>query len=340
MSDSDESSRIAAGSLTPSYLGLHKSGELQHRTRSLVERLGSCDICPRECGVDRLHGQLGFCLSPRNPLVASFCAHHGEEPFISGSRGSGTIFFANCTLRCVFCQNYQISQSPSAFASQTGSAAQLADIMLRLQDEYHCHNINLVSPTHFVPQILEALCSAVPRGLRLPLVYNTGAYDSVETLRQLDGVIDIYLPDIKYASASVAARLSGAGDYVERAREAIAEMYRQVGPELEYAGDGTVARGLIVRHLVLPGGLAGSEESLNWLARSLSNQITLSLMAQYYPAHRAREMTLLSRRVTADEYRRALEIAQGLAFEHIWGQEPESHDHYRPDFARDGHPFE
>ncbi len=324
----------------PSYVRLYAAGELEARRRVLVEHLASCDICPRKCGVDRLRDQLGFCASPRRPLIASACAHRGEEPPISGTRGSGTIFFANCNLRCAYCQNHQISQEPHLFASQAGSCQELADTMLRLQNDLHCHNINLVSPSHFVPQIVEALCLAVPGGLRIPLVYNTNAYDSVETLRLLDGIIDVYLPDIKYSSERVARQLSAAEDYVEAARSAICEMYRQVGAVLTLDDCNTVTRGLIIRHLVLPGGLAGSDESLSWIARELDSDITLSLMAQYYPAHRASGMTLLSRRITRREYCAVVEKAQQLGFEHIWAQEPESHGHYRPDFARDGHPFE
>jgi putative pyruvate formate lyase activating enzyme len=340
MSNLTHSRQTPSDAGVPSYVLLYESGELERRGRVLLERLESCDICPRACGVDRFRDRLGFCASPRRPLIASACAHRGEEPPISGQRGSGTIFLANCNLRCVFCQNHQISQESEAFTSQPGSAEVLADIMLGLQDEHRCHNINLVSPTHFVPQIVEALCLAVPRGLRLPLVYNTNAYDSVDTLRLLDGVVDIYLPDIKYSSNRVGGQLSGADGYVEVARAAIAEMYRQVGPDLVLNDDGTVARGLIVRHLVLPGGLAGSDDSLTWLARSVSTSVTLSIMAQYYPAHRALDMAVLSRRVGRQEYRAVVEKAQELGFEHIWAQEPEAHGHYRPDFSRKGHPFE
>lgn len=331
---------MASSLSIPSYVRLSQSGELARRSRDLLARLESCDICPRACGVDRLRDQTGYCSSPRRPLVAAACAHRGEEPPISGSRGSGTIFFANCNLRCVYCQNHQISQSPAVFAARPGSAAEVADIMLSLQHGHRCHNINLVSPTHFVPQIVEALTLAAPKGLRLPLVYNTSAYDSVETLRCLEGIVDVYLPDIKYASDAVAARLSDAGDYVERSRQAMVEMHRQMGADLVLDDDGVVVRGLIVRHLVLPGGLAGSEESLAWLARTLSTRITLSIMAQYYPAHRAGSLALLARRVSAQEYARVICTAQGLGFEHIWSQEPEAHGQYRPDFMRNGHPFE
>jgi len=335
-----ESGAVPGEAAVASYVRLYESGELERRSRLLLQRLAACDLCPRTCGVDRLKDQLGFCSSPGRVLVASACAHRGEEPPISGYRGSGTIFFANCNLRCVYCQNHQISQNEAAFRSEPGSAEMLADIMLSLQEERHCHNINLVSPTHFVPQIIAALLLAVPRGLRLPLVYNTNAYDSVAVLQLLDGVVDVYLPDMKYSSGQVAQRLSAAGDYVERSREAIAEMYRQVGAALVLGTDGVVQRGLIIRHLVLPGGLAGSEESLTWLAESLSNRITLSLMAQYYPAHVAGTMPVLARRISAQEYRGVVHTAQELGFEHVWSQETESSAHYRPDFLRQGHPFE
>jgi len=332
--------RSPTGLSSPSYIRLHETGELEKRAKLLRSRLASCDICPRRCGVDRLHDETGFCASPLRPLVASACAHRGEEPPISGTRGSGAVFFANCNLRCVFCQNYQISQQPDAFAGQFGSVDELADVMLRLQDEEFCHNINLVSPTHYVPQIVEALCLAIPRGLRIPLVYNTNAYDSVEMLRMLDGIVDVYLPDIKYSSGLVAARLSGAGDYVGVARNAIREMCRQVGPRLMLNDQGTVARGVIVRHLVLPGGLAGSEESIKWLASDVSVELTLSIMSQYYPAHRAPGMAVLSRRVTAQEYADVIRVAESLGFSHVWAQQLEAPSHYRPDFSRDGHPFE
>ncbi len=290
--------------------------------------------------MDRTAGQHGFCRSPRQAIVASFCDHHGEEPVISGSRGSGTIFFANCNLRCVYCQNHQISQSPDAFAGRELTARSLADAMLQLQDGLRCHNVNLVSPSHCVPQILEALCLAVDFGFRLPLVYNTSAYDSVDVLRLLDGVVDIYLPDLKYSSAVVAARLSAAADYVPVARAAIAEMYRQVGAGVFLDDEGAVRRGLIVRHLVIPGGLAGSGESLTWLARDVSPHVTLSLMAQYFPSHKASHMPLLSRRITAQEYVDVIGVVQELGFDHVLAQQPGAAAFYRPDFEREKHPFQ
>lgn len=324
----------------PSYLRLYETGELERRMSVLVDRLVQCDICPRRCGVDRTKGELGYCRSPHRVLIASACAHRGEEPVISGRRGSGTVFFANCNLRCIYCQNYEISQRPDLFAGQPGGVGELANVMLHLQDDLRCHNINLVSPSHFVPQILEALCLAVPRGLRLPLVYNTNAYDSVETLKLLDGIVDVYLPDIKYSSNKVASRLSGASDYVQVSRDAIREMHRQVESRLVVDDEGAVRRGLILRHLVLPGGLAGSEESLRWLASEVSNQVTIGVMSQYYPVHRAGEISLLGRRVTRQEYIAAIRVAHDLGFEHLWAQEPGAAAHYRPNFSRDGHPFE
>ena len=326
--------------MRPSYLDTYASGELQQRTQQLLVRLESCDICPRECGVDRTSGQLGFCASPALPLVASVCRHRGEEPPISGTRGSGTIFFANCNLRCVFCQNHQISQNPGAYASLAVTAHDLAEDMVRLQDELGCHNVNLVSPTHFVPVILEALCLAIPLGLCIPIVYNTGAYDSVDVLRMLDGVVDIYLPDMKYASNAVGKRLSQVDDYVEKSRAALTEMYRQIGSALAWGEDGAVSRGLIVRHLVLPGGLAGSEDSLRWLAKQLSPDISLSLMAQYYPAHLATTMPVLSRPLGRREYADVVRLVQQMGFTNVWTQETHAQDFYRPDFSRDEHPFE
>ena len=252
---------VAVGKVEPGYLALYRSGELERRVRRLEARLASCDICPRECGVNRLEGETGFCHSARLPIVSSFCAHHGEEPVLSGSRGSGTVFFGNCNMRCVYCQNHQISQDYKAQRRYEVDTHILAERLLYLQDELGCHNINFVSPSHFVPQMVRAVLEAVPMGLRLPLVYNTSGYDSVETLRELDGIISIYLPDLRYASNKWGRKFSQAPDYVERSRAAIKEMYRQVG-DLVVDDEGIAQKGLIVRHLILPNGLAGSEDSL------------------------------------------------------------------------------
>ena len=304
----------------------------------LEARLASCDICPRECGVNRLEGELGFCHSAYLPIVTTVCAHHGEEPVISGSKGSGTIFFGNCNMRCVYCQNYQISQDWKRQQSKEVDCHTLAENMLYLQDELGCHNINFVSPTHFVPQLVRAVLEAVPMGLKIPLVYNTNSFDSVKTLRELDGIISIYLPDLRYASDNRAKKFSQAPGYVTKARQAIKEMYRQVG-ELEVDESGLARRGLIVRHLILPNGLAGSEDSLTWLADELSPTVTVSIMSQYLPLHRAKRIPLLARTISASEHAAVLKLLDELGLENGWVQEMGASENYLPDFEHEGHPF-
>jgi len=241
-------------------------------------------------------------------------------------------------MRCAYCQNYQISQNWKRQKSNEVDCHTLAERMLYLQDELGCHNINLVSPSHFVPQLVRAVVEAVPMGLKIPLVYNTGGFDSVKTLKELDGVIDIYLADLRYASDRWAKKFSQAPGYVGRAREAIREMYRQVGG-LVMDESGLARRGLIVRHLILPNGLAGSEDSLTWLAGEISPMVTLSLMSQYSPQHRAPRIPLLSRRISVSEYTAVLELLDRLGLENGWVQEMGSAEDYLPDFAREGHPF-
>jgi putative pyruvate formate lyase activating enzyme len=324
--------------IEPGYIELYRSGELERRAGALEARLSACDICPRECGVNRLEGERGFCHSGRLPIVASVGAHHGEEPVLSGRRGSGTIFFGNCNLRCVYCQNYQISQDYRAQKRNEVETRVLAENMLYLQDELGCHNINLVSPSHLVPQIVRAVLEAVPLGLKLPLVYNTSSYDSVATLRQLDGVISIYLADLRYASDKWGERFSRAPDYVERARASIKEMYRQVG-NLVVDEANIAQKGLIVRHLILPNGIAGSRQSLSWLVREVSPKVALSLMSQYFPAHRAPRIPLLSRPITYKEYNEVEELVEELGIENGWLQGMGAPKHYRPDFSGEGSPF-
>jgi len=322
----------------PGYIALYHSGELERRAQRLEARLASCDICPRECRGNRLEGETGFCHSGRLPVVSSFCAHHGEEPVLSGSRGSGTIFFSNCNLRCVYCQNYQISQDWQKQRSNEMDLRTLAENMLYLQDELGCHNINLISPSHFVPQIVRALTEAVPMGLKLPLVYNTNSYDSVKTLEELSGIISIYLPDLKYASDVYASQLSEVPEYVARSRQAIKEMYRQVGG-IVVDKSGLAQRGLIVRHLILPNGLSGSRESLTWLAKEVSKRVTISAMSQYHPVHRAYQFPLLSRSISLSEYQEVLKIMEELGLEKGWTQKMGAQEDYLPDFEREGHPF-
>jgi len=324
--------------MEPGYIALYHSGELERRAQALESRLASCDICPRQCRVNRLQSETGYCHSGRLPIVSAVCAHHGEEPPISGTRGSGTIFLGNCNMRCVYCQNYQISQNWEKQKSREVDCRTLAERMLYLQDELGCHNINFVSPSHFVPQLLRAVVEAVPMGLRLPLIYNTNGYDSITSLKELEGVISIYLPDLRYASDRWAKKFSHVPDYVTRVRQAIKEMYRQVG-DLVIDESGLAQKGLIVRHLILPNGLAGSEESLTWLVRELSPTVTVSIMSQYMPLHRASRIPLLSRRISVDEYETVVRLLTELGIENGWMQEIGAAEEYLPDFEREGHPF-
>jgi putative pyruvate formate lyase activating enzyme len=321
----------------PGYIALYRSGELEKRARALEARLVACDICPRECGADRLKGEPGQCNSSFLPIVSSFCAHHGEEPVLSGTRGSGTIFFGNCNMRCVYCQNYQISQEPEVQKRNEVTTQMLAERMLYLQDELRCHNINLVTPSHFVPQVVKAVLEAVPKGLRLPLVYNTSSYDSVRTVRELDGVISIYLADIRYASNEYGRKYSRSRHYVDYARAAIIEMQRQVG-DLVVDDDGIAQKGLIVRHLIFPNGIAGSEKSLSWLVKEVSPRVAVSVMSQYYPAHLAYKYKALNRKISPEEYKEVVDLVEKLGIENGWLQGMASAEGYRPDF-RDEKPF-
>ncbi len=318
----------------PGYLTKYQSGELEERVCRLEARLTACDICPRECGANRAQGKVGHCNTTWRPAVASVGAHHGEEPVLSGTRGSGTIFFGNCNLRCVYCQNYQISQDPEAQKSNEVEPGTLARLMLYLQDELGCHNINLVTPSHVVPQIMRGLLEAVPKGLRLPLVYNTSSYDSLATLHELDGIVDIYLADLRYASDRLARKYSRVRHYVESSRAAIKEMYRQVG-DLKLDEAGVARKGLIIRHLVLPDHIAGSEDSLTWLAEEVSPSVAVSVMSQYHPAHRAFKYEELNRGITPREYRRVTELMARLGMENGWHQGMASPESYLPDFSED-----
>ena len=322
----------------PGYLALYRSGELEKRVLRLEARLASCDICPRECRVDRLAGKVGFCGSGRLVSVASFAAHRGEEPVLSGSRGSGTIFFSRCNLRCVYCQNHQISQPPENTVLSEIDSHTLAGRLLYLQNELDCHNINLVTPSLLVPQILRAVLEAVPLGLRLPLVYNTSSYDSVKTLLELDGVVSVYLADLRYASDGMGLKYSGVPDYVKHSRAAILEMYRQVG-DLALDSDGIARKGLIVRHLILPDGIAGSRESLKWLVGEVSPSVAVSIMSQYYPAHLAALYKELNRKITLQEYEDVVRLVEELGIENGWMQGMDSAETYRPDFAAE-EPFQ
>ena len=293
--------------------------ELQERIEAAYQLLESCRVCPRECGVNRLkNDKLGFCRSGLNPVISSVSLHHGEDPPLSGTKGSGTIFFTNCNLRCVYCQNYPISQMGTGAERTTG---ELACQMLWLQEQ-GCHNVNLVTPTHFMPQILKAIGIALKRGFRLPLVYNTSGYDSLESLKLLDGIVDIYLPDMRYSDNQTSLKYSIAPHYPEINRVAVKEMYRQVG-NLVMDENGIAKRGLIIRHLILPCGLSGTERIMKFLAEQISKDVYISLMSQYFPAYKAHEFKELSRRITAEEYEEAYQIMQKYRLENGWVQEHE-----------------
>jgi putative pyruvate formate lyase activating enzyme len=326
----------------PNYLALYESGELEERVEALEKLLLSCTICPLDCGNNRMENELARCYSGRLPIVSSHTQHFGEEPVLSGTHGAGNIFFGNCNLRCVYCQNYQISQTHKEQIRNQITHERLAEIMLELQSR-GCHNINFVSPTHFVPQMARAILLAARQGLHLPIVYNTNAYDSVEVLKLLDGIVDVYLPDLKYAENVAGYEYSKVRNYTDHARRAISEMYRQMSDELIFGSDGLLKRGLVVRLLVLPNDLAGVRESLQWIRDDLSPRVAVSMMAQYYATNRAAtdaRYTLLSRRITESEWLRALSALDELGMEEGWMQEYDTASHYyRPDFTDREQPF-
>lgn len=286
-----------------SYRTLSLAG-LRERVRLAEEILKECALCPRRCGVDRTSGELGFCKTADRPFVSSWGPHFGEERPLVGRFGSGTIFFSRCNLGCVFCQNWTISHLGEG---EEISFERLAGIMLALQEE-GCHNINLVTPTHQMPMILRSLAIAVEKGLDIPIVYNCGGYESIEALRILDGVIDIYMPDFKYSDPEMALRHSKARDYPLAAKAAIREMHAQVG-DLVMDERGVAVRGLLVRHLVLPGGIAGTEEVVRFLAEEISPDTYINIMGQYYPCYKASEYPPLDRRIDRKEYERAVKAA-------------------------------
>lgn len=290
----------------------------------------SCTSCPRNCNTDRTNGEYGICHSGDLPIVSSYTTHFGEEPVLSGTRGAGNIFFGNCNLRCIFCQNYVISQNYKTERKNEVSHERLAEIMIELQNR-NCHNIGLVSPTHFAGPILRSIYLAVQKGLNLPIIYNSNGYDSVDMLKLYDGIIDIYLPDFKYGDNLSGKTYSKVSDYFDAAKSAVKEMYRQVGSELFYK-DGVVVRGLIIRHLVLPNSLAESEKVFRFIAEELDTKVHISLMAQYYPANKADKDPLLSRNISQSEYARTIELLYKYRLENGWVQETESKEYYRPFF--------
>ena len=299
----------------PSYLNLSKTRFL-NRIRSAYYYLQSCRLCPHNCGVNRTIGHKGLCRSTEQLKISSYNAHFGEEPPISGVCGSGTIFFTNCTLRCVYCQNYPISQLGHGNIT---SVSDLSKIMLDLQAQ-KCHNINLVTPTHFVPQIIKAVAQARESGLSIPLVYNTSGYESLDVLKLLDGIIDIYLPDVKYAEDNIAIKYSKAENYFRVVKRALREMYRQVG-DLKVNKSGIAISGIIIRHLILPYDLSGTDIVLKWIAENISKASYISLMAQYFPAFQASKYEEISRNISRDEYDKAKESFYNYGLINGWIQE-------------------
>ena len=292
-----------------------KSGAVSRALPELKKLVHPCRLCAHLCGAERKNGKKGMCSAGYEIAVYSYQAHHGEEPPLSGTRGSGAVFFTHCNMKCAYCQNYAFSRESDY---EEISADELADRMLRLE-EAGCHNINLVSPTHYAFQIVNALEKAFKKGLNLPIVYNTGGYDSVELIRLLDGIIDIYLPDMRYAADSQAVKYSNAPGYAKNNRLIIKEMFRQAGA-LKVNRNGIAKKGLIVRLLILPDNVSGTIETLEFLAREVSKDIYLSVMSQYYPAYKAREYPAIARRITDREYREVIDAVERLGFVNGWIQ--------------------
>lgn len=302
--------------LEPAYLSLDPS-QLQQRVEEALATLADCRACPRDCRVDRLRDEIAVCKSGRHAVVANYFAHFGEEDCLRGWNGSGTIFFSHCNLRCVFCQNYDISQAIKAKESTGAPPERIADMMLELQ-EHGCHNVNFVTPEHVVPQVVEAIAVAVDRGLRVPIVYNTSAYDALDSLRLMDGLVDIYMPDFKVWSVASSRRWLLAADYPETARRSIREMHRQVGT-LTFSDDGLARRGLLLRHLVMPGGLDETRAILSWVAEELGPETYVNLMGQYHPAGRVSDDRYpeINRRLESGELAEARRIATELGLSRL-----------------------
>lgn len=315
------------------YLDLSPD-ELSARADAAYEIYRNCRVCPHACGIDRTKGEKGYCKQSDRLTVASYVQHFGEEIPLTGTRGVGNIFLTSCNMRCDYCQNYQISQLREGVEQDY---AEVADEMLKLQS-LGVHYMGWVSPSHVVPGLLKSLALARGKGLTLPIIYNTNAYDMISTLKLLDGIVDIYLPDMKYADNATAKRYSHIKNYVEHSREAVLEMFRQVGPAT-FDEDGLAKAGVMVRHLVLPNGLAGTWETLCFIAIEMSTKIPLSLMSQYHPVHKAVFNPAISRTITTDEYDEAVRMAEELGFEYLLVQRMDSRLHNLPDFRKRKNPF-
>jgi putative pyruvate formate lyase activating enzyme len=307
----------------PSYLSSYHNGSLNKLIKKTFSMLESCCICPRQCKVNRLKNEQGFCKTGLAPKVFSFMPHHGEEPPISGERGSGTIFFSHCNMACVYCQNYEFSQKEEG---REVNFEELADFMLQLQD-MACHNINLVSPTHIMPQILKTLALAIPKGLKIPLVYNTSGYELIEAIKLLEGIVDIYLPDMRYADTDIAIKYSNAPHYPKFNQQAVVEMHRQVGIA-KLDEHGIIKKGLVIRHLVLPENIAGTDKIMEFIANKLSKDTYISLMSQYFPCYKASEFKNICRRISYSEYSNAQMLMQKYSLHNGWIQESHGLDRF------------
>lgn len=292
---------------TPSYIELHKKGELERRINILLDFIKECRLCPRACRVNRFNGEIGYCRASSELMISSAFPHFGEEPPLVGRHGSGTIFLTHCNLRCIFCQNYDISHQGQGTQI---TPSDLARTMIRLQ-QMGCHNINFVTPTHYAPQIISSLPEAIEMGLRLPIVYNCSGYESLEVIKLLDGIVDIYMPDIKFFDEKYSERYSKAPDYPIVVRQVLREMHRQVG-DLKMNSTGIAERGLLIRHLVMPNGIASSEAILKFIAQEISVHSYVNIMAQYRPEYRAYEYPEINRRITHKEYMEAIQIARSF----------------------------
>jgi putative pyruvate formate lyase activating enzyme len=299
----------------PRYIDLQNSGELHERVLKLNGILKECTLCPRECKVNRLKGKYGVCRSTDRIVVSSLSAHLGEESQLIGWNGSGTIFFTNCNMWCLYCQNYDVSHMKRG---EVISVTQLAEAMISLQ-QIGCHNINLVTPTHFVPQIAEALSVAVEKGLMIPIVYNSGGYESIETLKLLDGLIDIFMPDIKYSENYNARKYSGVSDYWDVVRKAVIEMHRQVG-DLKINTFGIAEKGLLIRHLVLPDDIAGSKKVIDFIKKEICIDSYVHIMDQYHPSFKAYKYPELNRKITTEEYNYVVNYAESLGLHRGFGK--------------------
>ena len=298
------------------YVALYQSGELLRRVREAYRRLAACDFCPHDCGVNRIRGEVGICGAGLKPKIASATVHRGEEPPISGTHGSGTIFLSGCSLKCVFCQNFPISQFGNG---EIISTRELASRMLKLQKQ-RVHNINFVTPTHYLPQILAALWMAIPQGFTLPIVWNSSGYEKIDALQFLEGIVSIYLPDMKYRDDVAAVEISSAPAYCRINRAAVTEMLRQVG-HLQVDDNSVAVKGLIVRHLVLPEGKSGALETIPWIAENLGQETHIALMSQYFPAHKASDIAGMNRPVNHEEYDAAVQALEEAGLENGWVQD-------------------